>query len=171
MASTYEAIATTTLSSASTTITFSSIPQTFTDLVLVLSITNTGSTVYRTMQFNSDTSTGSTNYSTTILYAEAGNSSGGDRQSNTYGIANNDGTDSGSNTNSMVAHIMNYTNTNTNKSVIVRSNKTTSPQNKVSINVGLWRSTAAINSVTMYSSVSNSYGTGTTATLYGIKAA
>ena len=170
MPTTYQPIATTTLSSASTTITFSSIPSTYTDLILVLSITNTSSTVYRTMQFNTDTSTGSTNYSTTVFGSD-GNNAFSERQSNTYGIANNDGTDSGSNTNILIANIMNYANTNTFKPVIVRSNKITSPQNKVTTNAGLWRSTSAIDSVTMYSSVANSYGVGTTATLYGIKAA
>ena len=39
----------------------------------------------------------------------------------------------------------------------------------VSRGVGLWRSTSAINSINIFSTVSNSFATGTTATLYGIK--
>jgi len=60
--STYTPIATQTLSSAVTSVTFSSIPQTYTDLILVMNVTNSSATVYKALQFNTDTSTGSTNY-------------------------------------------------------------------------------------------------------------
>jgi len=166
---TYEPIATTTLSSGSPTITFSSIPQTYTDLIFVMSITNTSSTVYRSMQFNSDTSSGSTNYSNTTLYGDGG-AAGSDRQSNTYGIGAFDGTSSGSNTNSLIGNIMNYTNTNVYKTVIIRSNNRSSDSRADAV-AGLWRSTAAISSITMTSANGNNYGIGTTATLYGISAA
>ena len=62
MASTYEPIATTTLGSAASSITFSSIPATYTDLRLVLVHTPSASTGNAQMQFNSDTAT---NYSYT----------------------------------------------------------------------------------------------------------
>ena len=63
MASTYTAIATQTASGSTTALTFSSIPQTYTDLVIVCLLTagNTGDAYLR---YNSDTGT---NYSDTAL--------------------------------------------------------------------------------------------------------
>ena len=63
MPTTYEPIATQTLGSAAATITFSSIPATYTDLRLVLVGTSTISANPK-INFNSDTAT---NYSQTIL--------------------------------------------------------------------------------------------------------
>lgn len=55
MPTTYEPIATTTLSSSGSTVTFSSIPATYTDLRLVCNYFTTGSASYLQMRFNSDT--------------------------------------------------------------------------------------------------------------------
>jgi len=62
MPATYEPIATTTLGSAAATITFSSIPATYTDLVIVFAGTATAN-LNPLMSFNSDSGT---NYSTTV---------------------------------------------------------------------------------------------------------
>jgi hypothetical protein len=61
---------------------------------------------------------------------------------------------------------MNYANTSTYKTVLTRSNK----YDRVGAIVGLWRSTAAINSITL-TAYSNTYAIGSTFTLYGIAAA
>jgi hypothetical protein len=71
MATTYEKIATTTLGSASSTITFNSIAASWTDLRIVLvSVNDASSTQPVEMRFNSDSGT---NYSTTNLYGNGGN--------------------------------------------------------------------------------------------------
>ncbi len=65
MTKTYVPISTTTLGSNASTVSFSSIPGTYTDLVIVMGVistSNTGHYVY--LQYNGDTGS---NYSTTIL--------------------------------------------------------------------------------------------------------
>ena len=64
MPKTYEPIATTSLPSGGASITFSSIPQTYTDLVLTTSgLAQTGGGGSIALKFNNDTLASSTNYS------------------------------------------------------------------------------------------------------------
>jgi hypothetical protein len=69
---TYEAIATQTLGSAAASVTFSSIPGTYTDLVLVVAGTLTTGTENIVMQFNGDTGS---NYSVTSLLGDGSTAS------------------------------------------------------------------------------------------------
>ena len=62
---TYESISSVTLTSNSTTVTFGSIPQTYTDLVLVIVAKITSGGLDMFIRFNSDTGS---NYSYTQLY-------------------------------------------------------------------------------------------------------
>jgi hypothetical protein len=66
------------------------------------------------------------------------------------------------------ASIMNYSNTTTNKTVLARAS---SQQEGVEATVGLWRSTAAITSITFDLVSTRTFSVGSTLTLYGIKAA
>ena len=158
--STYTPIATTTLGSAVSTYTFSSIPSAYTDLVLIASGTvNSGS--YFTFRFNSDTGS---NYSETSMYGD-GSSAGSTRNSNqTYmligGIRTTQTT--------IITHIMNYSNATTNKTAISRSNNAAV---EAATTVGLWRNTAAITSIQVGTGGANTFQIGTTFTLYGIAAA
>jgi hypothetical protein len=159
MATTYEPIATTTLGSAAASYTFSSIPATYTDLVLIMNGTLTGTgAVY--CEFNGDTAS---NYSSTYIQGQAGSaSSSRDTKLYLFGLLT-----SGSGPNAGIANIMNYANSTTYKTVISRANDTST----VNANVGLWRGTpAAITSIALKLSANN-FATGTTFTLYGIKAA
>jgi hypothetical protein len=157
MPSTYEPIATQTLGSATSTITFSSIPSTYTDLVLVIdgTMATAGGNQIRV---NGDTAT---NYSTTVLYGDGS-------AAYSFGVNNNNNAASlymnTAQSNALI-HFMNYSNTTTYKTILSRSNS----NEFVSARVALWRSTAAINSITILSA--NNYNTGSTFTLYGIKAA
>ena len=63
--------------------------------------------------------------------------------------------------------IMNYSNTTTYKTALSRSNNANTGTDAI---VGLWRSTAAINSIVVLIS-GNQFATGSTFTLYGIKSA
>lgn len=166
MPTTYEPLATTTLTTTATNYEFTSIPGTYTDLLLVASVrvTTTGYSDY--IQFNGDTGN---NYSVTIL-AGNGTSAVSTRYStfstpyiNWYGVA-----PSAANTfNVCNIHIMNYSNTTTNKTFISRSNEAGTGTDAI---VGLWRSTSAITSL-KYIQGQNTLASGTTLTLYGIKAA
>ena len=159
MTATYEAIATTTLGSAQSSVTFSTISGSYTDLVVIFggSVSSFGNL---RLQFNSDTAT---NYSNTRV-GGYGSSAFSDQSSNIafINIAILD-TDIIGNA---IAHIQNYSNTTTYKTVISRGNS--SAQYVIST-AGLWRNTAAINSVTVRSQNGN-INTGSVITLYGIKA-
>jgi len=160
MASTYEPIATTTLSSSVANVTFSSIASTYTDLYLVISDygnVTVGTDIF--MRFNSDSGT---NYSVTFMYG-TGSSALSSRTTNASGIR------LGYNDNyspMLRVNIMNYSNSTTNKTILSRDD---SASNVTEATVGLWRSTAAINTVTILASSGN-LNAGTY-TLYGIKAA
>jgi len=167
--STYTPIASTTLTDPASSVTIGGIPQTYTDLVVVLNglnSTSTGQDIF--IRFNSDTGS---NYSFTDLYGN-GTTAASTRASNqtagrlSYFVT--PGTTGGFNS---IAHIMNYSNTTTNKTVISRANSiggnTTYPGAEALVN--LWRDTSAITSVTI-TCVSTSFASGSTFTLYGIDA-
>jgi hypothetical protein len=157
MASTYEPIATTTLGSGSSSVlVMSSIPSTYTDLVLIINGTS-GSVQNIHWQANGDTAS---NYSYTRIYGD-GTSATSDRASTYAGFAI-----FGTDQSTAILNIQNYSNTTTYKTGLSRGNT----GGYVSAYVSLWRSTAAINSLTI-KSASTAFATGSTFTLYGIKAA
>jgi len=160
MPQTYTPIATYTIPSTTSSYTFSSIPSTYTDLVIVTSIqrTATGNTRIR---FNGDTGT---NYSTTYIEGNGTAASSVRVPNQTYMTL--DYSNSTSNWVPSIANVMNYANTTTNKTMI---NRTGDAGVVVLAYAQLWRSTAAINSITLVSDTN--FATGSTFTLYGIKAA
>ena len=158
---TYEAIATQTLGSTAATITFSSIPGTYTDLVLIA--TGNSSTLVDTyLRFNGDSTSGL--YSTTRLYG-TGSAAASDRFSSQNQILAGD-FNTASNSVAII-QIANYSNATTNKTSLIRSNIASSI---VFANVGLWRNTAAITSLT-FSTSSGTFSVGSTFSLYGIASA
>jgi hypothetical protein len=170
MPSTYSQIATQTLGSTTATVTFSNIPQTYTNLRLVMSAAiPSGSDAFSFWQANGDTAT---NYSQTNLYG-TGSTAGSDRITSisnpSFNYYSNITTTVGQN--ATVATWFNYSNTTTYKTMLVRSNTATGPSFPgVSGTSALWRSTAAITSLS-FKVQGNSFATGSTFTLYGIKGA
>jgi hypothetical protein len=157
---TYEPIATNTLGSATNSVTFSSIPSTYTDIVIIINGSTTSSSGTN-IQFNSDTGT---NYSRTAVYA-TGSIAG------SVGAGNGALISAGSFSTSQSVcriNVMNYANTANYKTTISR---TDAASEELSAIVGLWRSTAAINTIKISADGGINYNTGTTFTLYGIKAA
>ena len=162
--STYTPIATTTLGSSAASYTFSSIPSTYTDLVIILN-GQTSASVDVGLQFNGDTAT---NYSRTYLEGDGTTATSGRSTSQTVATMNNNGYPIlASYSWNAIYQIMNYANATTYKSVLGRSNNA---NNGANTTVALWRSTAAINSVLIKTS-SGTFSTGSTFTLYGIAAA
>jgi len=163
MATTYTPIATTTLGSASASYTFSSIPSTYTDLILVAQGTDTLANGDNwSLQFNGDTGT---NYSATRLRGDNLNNADSSRTtsaSNILGIQMSD-TIIGQ----QIYQIQNYSNTTTYKTALLRGGSTY----VMGTAVGLWRSTAAINAIKIFPNGGNNFKTASTFTLYGIKAA
>lgn len=164
MPSTYTPIATTTLTSASS-VTFSSIPGTYTDLVLVSSAKSSTSTVTPRIQFNSDTGT---NYSCTYFIGYSGGTLS-NRFTNDTSIPVANFAGNYTEFSPMIISILNYSNTTTYKSLLSRGANTVSSSD-VSAVVGLWRNTNAITSITLQMS-SGTFAIGSTFSLYGIKAA
>lgn len=167
---TYEAIFTETLASAQASVTFSSIPSTYTDLVLVVTAKSSSTDTVVVAQFNSDTSNSGTNYSYTRIYGN-GTSALSDRASNNAWIpVGRLTTSSDSHFGQGIAHLMNYANATTYKTVLTRGDNASSMTNA---SVGLWRATpAAISTIVI--SVANgasNLAAGSTFSLYGIKAA
>ena len=168
MASTYEKIATNTLGSDTSTVTFSSIPSTYTDIRIVVSSRCTGAQNSSAMDalayYNTDQST---NYSQTQMYGN-GSSAGSNRSTSiTYSYVGVTSNASGNDWPMFTFDIMNYSNTTTYKTTLARVN---SPASVTFARVTLWRSTAAITSITLYPEASLSFKAGSTFTIYGIKA-
>jgi len=165
MPKTYEPIATYTISSAASTYTFNSIPATYTDLVFIVNHLGTLATAEARIQFNSDTAS---NYSWTQLYGN-GSSALSYRAANVTSLPLIPNEASSTTVPSaMIVNIQNYANTTTYKTVIYRGNVSSLA---TTANVGLWRKTPeAINSITIFTPVST-FASGSTFTLYGIKAA
>jgi hypothetical protein len=159
-------IATNTLTSATNTITFSNIPNTYTDLMLVINSANGSNDIDIYMRLNADTGN---NYDWTALVGNGTAASGSRSNSQAYArIGNMSGSNAGSNT--TIVHFLNYSNTTTYKTILTRGNN---PALLVESRSNLWRSTSAINSISVIGqySISATLMAGSTLTLYGIKAA
>jgi hypothetical protein len=165
MPATYDKIATTNGTGSSSSITISSIPATYTDLILIVNAATTSSTGNPCLRFNGDTGN---NYSRTNMGGQ-GSSTYSDRETSANRILLIGGVylNSTLNTN-LIVQIQNYSNTTTFKSTFARANKAS---DAVDANVGLWRNTAAINSLTFFTASGFNISTDSTFTLYGIKAA
>jgi hypothetical protein len=162
--STYTPIATTTLGSTQSSVTFNSFSG-YTDLVLVTKGKTSSGSNDAIVQFNGDTAS---NYSSTFLSGDKSSALSARSSNVTRAFLDSYGWVTSSEFNLSIAHIMNYSNTTTYKTMIARSNNAA---NGVDAVVSLWRSTAAITSMTIFLSGSLSFATGSTFTLYGIAAA
>jgi hypothetical protein len=164
MPSTYEPIATTTLGSAASSVTFSSISSSYTDLVLVSNLYGNGGAANVLVRFNSDTGS---NYSSTTITGN-GSSASSLRNTSTDSIFMiNSGSSLNGAWGTFIMSVNNYSNATTNKTALARFG---AAGNEVTSTVGLWRNTNAINAIEIRTS-SNTYLAGSTFTLYGIKAA
>ena len=163
---TYVPINTQTLGSAAASVTFSSIPQGYTDLVLVVSAkSNTATLDYTRIRFNSDTGS---NYSRTYLGGNGSSAySGRDSNATSYIDGYAEATASGIYS-PTIYNIQNYSNTTTYKTILSKGESANSGAGAI---VGLWRNTAAITSINISNLNGNSFDTGSTFTLYGIASA
>ena len=165
--STYTPIATYTVSSAQSSYTFSSIPSTYTDLVLVCSLKRTTGGAELFARLNGDTGS---NYSDTYFYG-TGSSAASSRDSNLsagmyFGVTGNN--DFGV----FILNLQNYSNTTTFKTAISRFSNANPVSGYAAVGafVSLWRSTSAVTSIEIRDT-SSSFVAGSTFTLYGITAA
>lgn len=154
---TYTPIASQTLSSSASSVTFSSIPATYRDLVLIVDAKAATSSVNFVLRFNSDASNGSAvlmrgNGSTTSSFTES-----------VINLASSsaDTTNSGL----IVAFIMDYSATDKHKTVLARGNVASS---FTSASAARWASTSAITSIEVRPATADSYAANSSFYLYGI---
>jgi hypothetical protein len=163
MPATYEPIATTTVSGGSTTsVTFNSIPSTYTDIVIIglASVDTNAANLW--LRLNGDSGT---NYSCTRLFAD-GASVYSDRYTSISQLNIGIIGESSTAFTTHIINVQNYANATTNKTAIARSGYATG---YVDSYVGLWRNTNAINSIQISSG--QNFRSGSIFTIYGIKAA
>jgi pantothenate kinase len=162
MPTTYEPIATTTLTSTSANIDFTSIPATYTDLRVVLNALGTASSVY--FRVNSDTAT---NYSRTLITGD-GATVTSTRSTSISRIQSPSTIALSTTIPTLITYdIFSYAGS-TFKSVLASFSNDKNGSGGVSNLVSMWRSTSAITAVNL-STPSFLFSIGTTATLYGIK--
>ena len=148
-------LATTTLGASASSVTFSSIPADYRDLVLVINGANSGSQDLKFI-FNSDTGA---SYSRVAMYG----------QSSGIGSFSENGQNAGlwasvqTVPNTVIANIMDYSATDKHKTALVRSNNA---GDRVRAYAGRWASTSAITSIQL-DPTGTSWQAGTTISLYG----
>ena len=168
---TYVPLYTTTLASAASSVTISSISSAYTDLVLVASIFNSGTAanavLYRVGTGSLNTAT---NYSTTFLEGSGTSATSERTTSQTYAYVTGNGIATNTTTpNLAIINFQNYANTTTNKTFLSRFSGPSGSE--VNATVSLWRQTTAIDTIQIYLSGSVNFAAGTTVSLYGIAAA
>jgi hypothetical protein len=166
----YESIATATGTGSSGTITFSSIPSTFTHLqVRVNAIATAYSGTGGYVRFNSDTGS---NYAYHYLVASGGavTSGGAATQTEMQVLINNAVGLHNTSANAAIIDVLDYASTSKYKTLRNFEGVEINGSGDIAVTSGLWQSTSAINAVTVYLG-SGSYATTTTIALYGIKAA
>jgi hypothetical protein len=163
---TYDKIATTTLGSAASSITFSSIAASWTDLRLVIVPIANGASDYNLfVQLNGTTS----GYSRTAIYGtgSAAGSISGTSETKWDLIT---GTGFKSTPSLWTLDIFSYAGS-TYKTALSTGSSDYNGSGYVNAVVSLWQNTAAITSFVISGDITNNFNTGTTATLYGIKSA
>jgi hypothetical protein len=161
---TYDPIATGTFS-GSNYITFSSIPSTYTDLRVVISITSVSNANNIWLQFNGDFT--GTSYSmvcargTGSAASSQGTDGAGENNMRPYNLEIPNGT-----VGFATFDIFSYAGSTT-KAVLITGSADANGSGNVNLTAARWANTAAITSIRCV----NSNGTNGTATLYGIKAA
>lgn len=160
---TYTKIATKTLTNAQTTLVFSSIPENYRDLVLVMSAQSSSSTIYNVdIRFNGDAGA---NYSNVQIIGNgtAAQSTSGTGSTGVSAIIHASTHPSGN----VIINIFDYWQINKHKNVLVRD---TTPSESARLRSGVWASTAAIRSISIIPNTTFPFNlqVGSTFSLYGI---
>jgi hypothetical protein len=155
---TYTPLATVTLGSSAASVTFSSIPAIYRDLILIVNGSSTTSQANLAIRYNSDSGS---NYSYVEMY---GNGSSAVSTSSTlsYAYSGNLFT----NLVMGVVQVMDYSATDKHKTLLSRSS---APSNQVAAIASRWANTAAITSLQVLALDStNNFASGSTFSLYGV---
>jgi hypothetical protein len=164
-------IATTTLGSSQSTVTFSSIPQTYTHLQIRFISQNDRADVNNgiLLQFNSDSGT---NYSWHRLWGDGANAFSGASTSTTGIRIERQSAYSSANSifGAGVCDILDYTNTNKFKTIRNIGGVDANGSGYVALNSGNWRSTSAVTNITLSGIDGGNFKQYSSFQLYGVKA-
>lgn len=169
---TFTPIATYTFTGSSSTFTFSSIPQTYTDLFISAAslgaTPNDGSTL--AFQFNGDTGT---NYSINLMQGSGSAANAAYRQNFSRILTgyNSSFSAPSSYSGAVKFDIMNYSNSTTYKTCLSRFDVVDTTASGPEQAVALWRNTSAITSIKAFEDSGTNFVSGAVITLYGIASA
>jgi hypothetical protein len=156
---TYTPLATVTLGSTGTSITFSNIPGTYRDLVLISNITRATADGVIQIQLNGDTGS---NYSRVwMLGTGSGSGSSGTSTDAAYRMLSYS-----TRLSTVISQLFDYSATDKHKTMLWRGNDSGAEVNAMA---GRWANTAAVTSLRVYSDAGN-FASGSTFSLYGIVA-
>jgi len=174
----FDSIATTTLSTTASSITFSSIPATYKHLQIRLFAQTNRATYCRdsvNMRFNSDSGS---NYADHSLYGDGANAGAGANTTQTLISAGTIGTSAVLSSlmfGVRVIDVLDYANTSKYKTVRsiggldMNGTGTGGVGGLVDLNSGLWQSSTAVTSITFTPAVGTTFNQYTSAALYGVK--
>lgn len=167
---TYVPLANVTLGATTGSVTFSSISQSYKDLVIVITARQTASYTGNQLKFIYNGDTG-TNYSEVTIQGNGSTASSGSDANINFGFLG--GTPSANAAaglfGNMVISIFDYSVTNKHKTSLSRSNNANAEVLSVAMR---WASTSALNTITIYpdTNTGSSFVAGSSFTLYGIAA-
>jgi hypothetical protein len=156
---TYTPLANITLGSAANSLTFSSIPATYRDLILIIDNATTSTNQEFNFRFNSDTGS---NYSYVYAASVSSGPESASGSSQTQGRLGNINTTSANH----IFQVFDYSATNKHKAVLVRSNNVGASQTWMLAN--RWASTSAITTMRIFTGTGTNMPAGVSFSLYGI---
>ena len=163
MATAWKALATITLGASQTGVTFSSIPNSYRDLVVIVSGNTASSDYALNMRLNSDSSSV---YSSVSIEANGASTSSTSNTTTSMPTWNYN-TFSASTVSSYIAHILDYSATDKHKTVIFRQGAASLGSATA---LGRYASTSAVSTVYVYAATGNQLAAGTIVSLYGVSA-
>jgi hypothetical protein len=155
---TYTPLATVTLGTAVSSVTFSSIPATYRDLILILSTKLVSSAGTIRIRLNGDSGT---NYSDAVMNGNGSTTASNSRTGQTGAFAGSVGT---SDTNTVI-QLMDYSATDKHKTLLTRENE---PANLVAARAARYASNTAVTSVLVGNDAGVNFAIGCTFNLYGV---
>ena len=164
----YESIATTTAAGGETSITFSSIAGTYASLqIRGIMQRNAAAAMNLAFRFNSDTGA---NYASHWLYGDGATVTATGASAATYALSVEMPSNTANTLGAFITDIHDYASTTKNKTIRTFGGYDKNGSGKSQLNSGLWVSTAAVTSVTLYF-LGDALAAGSTFALYGIKGA
>jgi hypothetical protein len=169
MANTYTLISSNTLGSAAASVTFSSIPATYTDLVVRFSVRSNRASTFDNIETRLNSDSG-TNYSNILLAGDGAAASSSLSSNGTiWGTQITNGDTSTSNTfSNSELYIPNYTSTSSKPASVFSVQEDNSTTARIRVNAYLYRGSSAISSMVFTQSNGTSWLSGSSFYLYGI---